>query len=66
MRRKYFVPWVSITNVPDRLSHEGPENQARNRLLKETGAMQYLLLIYDKEADWNKLSEADQAAVYKE
>ena len=28
--------------------------------------MQYLLLIYDKEADWNKLSEADQAAVYKE
>ena len=28
--------------------------------------MQYLLLIYDKEADWNKLTEADQAAVYKE
>jgi len=28
--------------------------------------MQYLLLIYDKEADWNKLSEADQGAMYKE
>ncbi len=28
--------------------------------------MQYLLLIYDKEADWNKLSEADQATMYKE
>ena len=28
--------------------------------------MQYLLLIYDKEADWNKMPEADQAAIYKE
>ena len=28
--------------------------------------MQYLLLIYDKEADWNKISEADQQAIYKE
>ena len=28
--------------------------------------MQYLLLIYDTEADWNKLSQADQAAMYKE
>jgi hypothetical protein len=28
--------------------------------------MQYLLLIYDKEADWNKLTEADQSAMYKE
>jgi hypothetical protein len=28
--------------------------------------MQYLLLIYDREADWNKFTEADQAAMYKE
>ena len=28
--------------------------------------MQYLLLIYDTEADWNKLSQADQANIYKE
>lgn len=28
--------------------------------------MQYLLLIYDNEASWNKLTEADQAAMYKE
>ena len=28
--------------------------------------MQYLLLIYDNEATWNKMTEADQAAMYKE
>jgi hypothetical protein len=28
--------------------------------------MQYLLLIYDKESDWGKLSEADQGAMMKE
>jgi hypothetical protein len=28
--------------------------------------MQYLLLIYDTEADWTKLSQADQANIYKE
>ncbi|HUA16122.1 MAG TPA: YciI family protein [Verrucomicrobiae bacterium] len=28
--------------------------------------MQYLLLIYDKESDWNQRSEADRNAVYKE
>jgi len=28
--------------------------------------MQYLLLIYDAEADWNKISPADQANMYKE
>jgi hypothetical protein len=28
--------------------------------------MQYLLLIYDKESDWGKLSEAEQAAMMKE
>jgi hypothetical protein len=28
--------------------------------------MEYLLLIYDNEADWVKLSEADQAAMYKD
>jgi hypothetical protein len=28
--------------------------------------MQYLLLIYDSEADWGKMSAADQAAVYQE
>jgi hypothetical protein len=28
--------------------------------------MQYLLLIYDNEADWNKVSETDRAAMYKE
>lgn len=28
--------------------------------------MQYLLLIYDKEADWNKMSEADRNSIYKE
>jgi hypothetical protein len=28
--------------------------------------MQYLLLIYDNEADWNKLTEAEQSAMYQE
>lgn len=28
--------------------------------------MQYLLLIYDKESDWGKLSEAEQGAIMKE
>ncbi len=28
--------------------------------------MQYLLLIYDNEATWSKMTEADQAAMYKE
>jgi hypothetical protein len=28
--------------------------------------MQYLLLIYDNEANWNKLSEAEQGAMYQE
>jgi hypothetical protein len=28
--------------------------------------MQYLLLIYDKESDWGKLSEAEQNAIMKE
>jgi hypothetical protein len=28
--------------------------------------MQYLLLIYDNEANWGKMSETDQAAMYKE
>jgi hypothetical protein len=28
--------------------------------------MQYLLLIYDSEADWGKLTAADQAAMYQE
>lgn len=28
--------------------------------------MQYLLLIYDHEASWNKMTGADQAAMYKE
>jgi hypothetical protein len=28
--------------------------------------MEYLLLIYDNEADWAKMSEADQAAMYKD
>jgi len=28
--------------------------------------MQYLMLIYDVEADWSKMSAADQAAMYKE
>ena len=28
--------------------------------------MKYLLLIYDREQDWNNLSEADQAAIYAE
>jgi|SRR5450755_172786 hypothetical protein len=28
--------------------------------------MQYLLLIYDNEASWNKMTEADKAAMYKE
>jgi hypothetical protein len=28
--------------------------------------MQYLLLIYDKESDWGKLSEAEQGAMMKE
>jgi hypothetical protein len=28
--------------------------------------MQYLLLIYDNEADWAKMKEADQAAMYTE
>jgi len=28
--------------------------------------MQYLLLIYDNEANWGKMPEAEQAAIYKE
>src|SRR5262245_12293303 len=28
--------------------------------------MKYLLLIYDREQDWNKLSEAEQGAIYAE
>ena len=28
--------------------------------------MQYLLLIYDNEAQWSKMTQADQAAMYKE
>jgi len=28
--------------------------------------MQYLLLIYEKEADWNKMSKAEMDAIYKE
>jgi hypothetical protein len=28
--------------------------------------MQYLLLIYDKESQWNQLSEAEQASIMKE
>jgi hypothetical protein len=28
--------------------------------------MQYLMLIYDVEADWSKMSAAEQAAMYKE
>jgi hypothetical protein len=28
--------------------------------------MQYLLLIYDNEASWNKMSEADKGAMYQE
>ena len=28
--------------------------------------MQYLLLIYDQESQWGKLSEADQGKMYKE
>jgi hypothetical protein len=28
--------------------------------------MQYLLLIYDQESQWDKLSEADQGKMYKE
>jgi len=28
--------------------------------------MQYLLLIYDKESDWGKLSEAEQGAIMRE
>jgi hypothetical protein len=28
--------------------------------------MQYLLLIYDSEADWNKLTATEQAAMYQE
>lgn len=28
--------------------------------------MQYLMLIYDAEADWAKMTAADQAAMYKE
>src|SRR5579863_911069 len=33
---------------------------------KEAETMQYLLLIYDQEANWNKLSEADRNTIYKE
>jgi hypothetical protein len=33
---------------------------------KEAETMEYLLLIYDQEADWNKLSEADRNTMYKE
>jgi hypothetical protein len=28
--------------------------------------MQYLLLIYDNETDWNKLTESEQGAMYQE
>lgn len=28
--------------------------------------MQYLMLIYDSEADWNKMSPADQGKMYEE
>jgi len=28
--------------------------------------MQYLLLIYENEADWNKMSKAETDAIYKE
>ena len=28
--------------------------------------MQYLLLIYDNEANWDKMTEADRAAMYQE
>ena len=28
--------------------------------------MQYLLMIYDREADWNKLPEAEKNALYQE
>jgi hypothetical protein len=33
---------------------------------KEAEPMQYLLLIYDHEADWNKIPEAEKNAMYKE
>jgi hypothetical protein len=33
---------------------------------KENKTMKYLLLIYDREQDWNKLSEAEQGKMYAE
>jgi hypothetical protein len=33
---------------------------------KETSPMQYLLLIYQSEADWNAISEAERQKMYKE
>jgi hypothetical protein len=35
-------------------------------ILKETSRMQYLLLIYQSEADWNAISEAERQKMYKE
>src|SRR5262245_2598823 len=29
-------------------------------------AMQYMLLIYDRESDWNALSQAEQGKIYQE
>jgi hypothetical protein len=46
---------VSISPMVVRLSAEG-----------ETNAMEYLLLIYDNEADLAKRSEAEQAAIYQD
>jgi hypothetical protein len=34
--------------------------------MMEDRTMKYMLLIYDREQDWNKLTEADQQAMYSE
>jgi hypothetical protein len=66
--KNIYIPELSRIGRSLDYPLEGQNREAKIDVLnsRRTKTMQYLLLIYDNEANWGKLSEAEQGAMYKE